>query len=197
MIGPPVGGALFQVMYSADSHEYWSRMADTIDFVSCVCHIYFWLRVEYNLDMTSPSSLQIAPSDMLLVSAVNLLFSFVTHIQDISFPVDLVSFVSAHNNSGYYWLLLHPFCVRPIRFNWRVQYDSIARVHGPYSRAPVYTNREHGPCVPSFKEKAPLWRKRSNWVEYTTLRASPVLLWPPCVADADITFCPVSSFFLA
>ena len=113
--------------------------------------------------MTSPSSLQIAPFDMLLVSAVNLLFYFVTHIQDISFPVDLVSFASAHNNSGYYWLLLRPFRVRRIRFNWRVQYDSITRVHGPCSRAPVHTNRGHGPCVPSFKKKAPWWCKRSNW----------------------------------
>ena len=42
--------------------------------------------------MTSPSSLQIAPSDMLLMSAINLVFYFVTHIQNISFPVDLVFF---------------------------------------------------------------------------------------------------------
>jgi len=79
-------------------------MADATNFVSCVCHnVSDFVSNKTWIAMTSPSLFQISPLDMLLESAINLLFYFVTLIliPDISFPADLVSFTSAHTNSGY------------------------------------------------------------------------------------------------
>jgi len=46
-------------------------------------------------------------------------------------------------------------------------------------------------CLPEEYDTTQLIR----W--YLVTATNVLLLWPPCVADADIIFCPVSSFFLS
>ena len=147
MIGPPVGGALFEVTYV---YRWLSRVLITYGRYNKFCQLCLSYPSDFVsnktwIAMTSPSLFQISPLDMLLESAINLLFYFVTLIPDISFPADLVSFTSAHTNSGYYWLLLHPFRARRIWFNWR-------------------RDRIRSNLLRSLKKEAPPWCKRSNWV---------------------------------